>query len=85
MSNLQAKLLEAAVAEATEAVRAKVEHKLVGNVTFIHSCSKFKAATAMAAIAKKHGLSDPSLLTFERLSLWFYETEEAVETAEVRV
>ena len=75
--------LQAAVVEAIEAV--KVELKVVGTFVFIHSACKIKAANAMAAIAKKHGFSDPSLLTFECLLLWFYETEEAVETAEVRV
>ena len=65
------------------AVRAGVEHKVVGNATFIRSSNKLKAANAMAVIAKKVGLSDASLLTFERLTIQFYDTDEEVQAAEV--
>ena len=83
--SLQAKLLDAAVVEAVKAVKAGVDHKMVGSETFIRSSNKLKVANAMSTIAKKHGLSDPSLLTFERLALRFYDTEEEVQAAEVRI
>ena len=77
--------MDAVVAEALKEVKAVVHHKVVGTVTFIHSSQMLKAASAINKTAEKHGLSDASLLTLERLSVKLYSTEEEVKAAEVRV
>ena len=81
----QAALLDAVVAEALKEVKAVVYHKVVGTVTFIPNANKLEVASAINETAEKHGLSDASLLTLERLSIKLYSTEEEVKAAEVRV
>ena len=81
----QAALLDAVVAEALKEVKAVVHHKVVGTVTFIPKANKLEAASAINETAEKHGLSDASLLTLERLSIKLYSTDEEVKAAEVRV
>ena len=82
---MQAALLDAVVAQALKEVKAVVQHKVVGTVTCIHSSQLLKVTSAINETAEKHGLSDASLLTLERLSIKLYSTEEEVKAAEVRV
>ncbi len=75
------------IKEAMQAIRssANLKYEEVGNVIFLHSSERVKADELMAAISIRHGLSDTSLLTYERLNVKLYEKDEELQEAKVGV
>ena len=82
---LQAKLAAAVAGEARSAVKAALQHVVVGDVTFVHQQEKAQVHQMLADIAKRHCLDVPveQLLLHDQLKLHLYETDSELADAKV--